>query len=219
MTGDKKPVPEPTLRRLPTYVHYLRRTAQVETETISTSLMAKELKLDPTQVRKDLACTGVTGTPKVGYNIDRLIDAIENFLGWDNVEDAFLVGVGNLGKALLSYERLSGYGVNIVAAFDVNPALVGTSINGVKIIELKKMKNLIQRMNIHIGIITTPAGSAMDVAEKMIDGGIKAIWNFAPISIDSPDNVIVQNMDLYASLAVLSKKLKQQLKHSKRKNR
>lgn len=209
---ESKAVPEPTLRRLPTYVHYLTHRVKKTRQFISTSEIAKALKLDPTQVRKDLAVTGITGTPRVGYCVAELVEAIGNFLGWNNLTDAFLVGVGNLGTALLGYQRLKQYGVKIVAAFDTREKVVGTEIHGVSVMHVDKMANLAKRMGIHIGIITVPAQAAAEVADKMVRAGICAIWNFTPTSLELPESVIVQNMDLYASLAVLSRKLHERLK-------
>lgn len=202
-----KHIPEPTLRRLPGYHHLIRVVAEEGQETISCSLIGRELNLDPTQVRKDLAMTGVTGKPKVGYDIHELMTAIEDFLGWNNAKDAFLAGAGNLGQALLTHQQFNNYGLNITAAFDVDRSLVGTVIAGKEVLPLEKLAGLARRMHILMGIITVPPETAQIVADQMVAGGIKAIWNFAPISLSTPPDVMVQNEDLFASLAVLSRRL------------
>lgn len=200
-------IPVPTLRRLPSYHHFLHGLRGRGREVVSCSHIGRELRLDPTQVRKDLAATGIVGRPKVGYQVGELIDAIEAFLGWNNVTDAFLVGVGSLGTALLRHQTFNHYGLNIVAAFDADPGKVGTSIQGREVFSVDKLPSLAARMHTQIGVITAPAEAAQAVADLMFEGGIRAIWNFAPVALKSPESVIVQNEDLFASFAVLSSKL------------
>lgn len=200
-------VPEPTLRRLPSYYHYLVRLRDRGQEMISASQMGEDLGVHHTQVRKDLAATGSQGKPKIGHRIEDLIASIETFLNWNNVTDAFLVGAGNLGAALLGYSGFERAGVRIVAAFDTHPHLIGQKINGVSVLPLEKFGDLAQRMHIGIGILTVPPEVAQDIAEMMVDHGIQAIWNFAPIVLDLPDDVIIENVALYSSLGVLSRKL------------
>lgn len=161
----------------------------------------------PVQVRKDLQYTGIVGKPKTGYSVPELIQAIETFLGWNNVNEAFLVGAGNLGTALLGHERFSNFGLSIVAAFDADPDKVGQWIHGKAVLPLEKLADLAQRMSIHLGIITAPAEFAQSIADEMVRGGIQAIWNFAPVRIKVPAHIIVHNEDLYSSLASLSWKL------------
>jgi redox-sensing transcriptional repressor len=202
-----KRVPEPTLRRLPLYLHLLRDLEKGGRRVVSCSFIGRELQLDPTQVRKDLAATGIVGRPKIGYEITPLIDAVSGFLGFNNVKDAFLVGVGNLGQALLGFDRFNRYGLNIVAAFDRSPEKVGTEVHGKPVYALDKISNLATRMKIQLGVLTVPADAAQSAADALVSGGVRAIWNFAPVALDVPDAVIVQNEDLFASLAVLSNKL------------
>jgi len=206
-----KPIPEPTMRRLPAYYHYLKEQAEHGIDIISCSAIGRDLNLDPTQIRKDLEMADIVGKPKVGYSTADLIHAIEEFLGWNNVNDAFLVGAGSLGTALLGYERFKQFGLDIVAAFDIHPAKIGKSIHNKQILPLEKLPDLAHRMGIHIGILTVPAGCARQVADLMVQGGIRAIWNFAPITLRVPDHVVVQNEDLYYSLAALSCKLSMHL--------
>ncbi|WP_420236675.1 redox-sensing transcriptional repressor Rex [Telmatobacter bradus] len=200
-------IPQASLRRLPQYHHYL-----IELETkgilqVSASLIGRDLNCVPVQVRKDLQYTGIVGKPKTGYTVRELIQAIETFLGWNNVNEAFLVGVGNLGTALLGHERFSKFGLRIVAAFDRDPSKVGQKIYDKSVFSLDKLCDLAPRMSIHLGIITTPAEAAQEVADLMVDAGILAIWNFSPGRLRVPDHIFVHNEDLYASLASLSWKL------------
>ena len=197
-------VPVPTLRRLPTYLQVLKRLQSTGRDVVSCTHIAQELHLDPTQVRKDLAATGVVGKPRVGYYLPTLIDAIEDFLGWNNTKDAFLVGVGSLGTALLKYEGFREHGLNILAAFDANPEKIGTEVAGVQVLDIKKLPELASRMHIHIGVVTVPTEAAQQVVDELVAGGVMAIWNFAPANVEVPEGIIVEHVRLASSLAVLS---------------
>lgn len=196
----------PSLRRLAGYYHVLK-TLERELQFVSCTRIAAEMGSDPTQVRKDIEATGLVGKPKVGYALDGLLAAIETFLGWDSRSDAFLAGAGHMGCALLGYPRFSLYGVNIVTVFDVDPAKVGTVIHKRHVLPLEKLTPLAKRMHIPIGIIATPAESAQDIADRMVAGGIRAIWNFAPARLTLPESVIIENVSLASSLAVLTNRL------------
>ena len=211
MTHTPNPIPEPTLRRLPRYHHLLSLWMEEGREWVSCTHLSEALGVDPTQVRKDLAYTGVAGRPRVGYLAADLREGIETFLGWKRTHEAFLAGAGNLGAALLNYQRFAEHGLDIVAAFDVDEEKIGQSINGKEVLPLEKLASLARRMHILVGVITAPASSAQFVADQMVAGGIRAIWNFAPTAIDVPEGVIVQDEDLFSSLAVLSRRLKTRL--------
>lgn len=200
-------VPEPTLRRLPLYHHYLKSLLAAGREAVSCTHIGKDLDLDPPQIRKDLAFTGIRGLPKVGYQVEVLLRCIEDFFGWNRIDEAFLAGTGNLGRALLGYEGFQRYGFKIVAAFDNAPEMVGKTIREVKVLPIEKLSNLCKRMKIKIGVIATPENAAQEIADLMVDGGIRGIWNFAPAAIKVPEGVVVQNENLASGLAVLSKKL------------
>lgn len=205
-------IPEPTLRRLPAYCHVLRRLLHEGAETVSCTRIGAELDFDPTQVRKDIAATGLTGRPRVGYVVGELVEGLESFLGWNNAQDAFLVGVGAMGTALLGYEHFNQHGLHIVAAFDSDPAKVGTTVHGREVLSLEKLAPLAARMKIRLGILTVPVAAAQPVADAMVQGGILAIWNFAPTALSVPAGVIVQTEELFASLGVLSSKLAARLR-------
>ncbi len=212
-TGPIKPIPEPTLRRLPIYYQYLKKWhAETHLDYISSNQIGADLNVLPIQVRKDLEVTEAVGKPKLGYNVVELISTIEAFLGWDNTTDGYLVGVGNLGSALLGYQGFREYGLNIIAAFDTDESKVGKEIHGTMVLPVEKLSNMIRRMGIKIGILTVPAHSAQTLAETMVNAGIRAIWNFSPVKINVPAHVIVQHENLASSLVVLSKKLTQAMK-------
>lgn len=210
--GHETGISQATLRRLPIYLHLLRGYQDKGLVNVSCSDIGRELGLDPTQVRKDMEATEVVGKPRVGFDVTSLIDAIEDFLGFNKVNEAFLAGTGNMGKALLGYGRLKNYGIEIVATFDSDPRKIGTEIFGRQVMPIDKLPDLTQRMHVLIGVITVPGEHAQAVADLMVAGGIRAIWNFAPVTLRVPPHVIVQNVELYYSLAALSRKLEATLK-------
>ena len=196
-----------TLQRLPRYHTLLKQYASAGSKTVSCTQLAAELKLDSSQVRKDIAVTGIIGRPKIGYDVETLIHTIRQFLGWNNVTDAILVGAGNMGVALMSFDGFAEYGLSIVAAFDSDRAKVGDQLAGKDILPMDKLPGLVRRLSIKIGIIAVPQESAQEVANLLTLSGIRAIWNFTPVSLDVPAGVIVENVRLSESLAVLSKRL------------
>ena len=200
-------IPQPSLRRLPGYHHYLVELEAKGVTRVSCSAIGRDLNCIPVQVRKDLQYTGIIGKPKTGSAVRELIQTIETILGWNTVYEAFLVGVGHLGTALLGHEKFSRFGMRVVAAFDTDPAKVGQWIHETAVLPLEKLGDLARRMSIHLGIITAPAEVAQAVADEMVKAGIQAIWNFAPVTLKLPEHIIVHNEDLYSSLASLSWKL------------
>ncbi|ABN51660.1 MAG TPA: redox-sensing transcriptional repressor Rex [Hungateiclostridium thermocellum] len=212
--NNPKAISKQTLLRLPSYLSYLKSLPKQDGEYVSATMIASALGLNDVQVRKDLACVSKKGRPKLGYVAEELIRDIESFLGYDSLNDAIIVGAGRLGGALLSYEGFKEYGLNIVAAFDIDESKIGTEICGRKIFPLDKMKELCRRMKIRIGIITVPADSAQKVCDMLVDSGIYAIWNFAPVHLKVPDNILVQQENMAASLAVLSAHLAEAIKNN-----
>jgi redox-sensing transcriptional repressor len=181
-------------------------------DVVSCTHIGKELGLVSTQVRKDLAVTGIVGKPKVGYNIPALISAIEEFLGWKSAQDAFLVGVGSLGRALLGYQGFQEYGLRLVAGFDVDPMKVGSEVHGKQVFALEELSEQALRKHVRIGVLTVPAAAAQYAAKLMVEAGIRAIWNYTPVTLEVPAKVIVEDVKLSASLAVLSSRLAELLK-------
>ncbi len=205
--GPARGIPEPTLRRLPLYHQYLRRMQAGGLRHISSTKIGSDLHLLPIQVRKDFHITEAAGKPKVGYDIAGLIATMEAFMGWKETTDGYLVGVGNLGSALLGYQGFREYGLNLTAAFDVDESKVGTEIHGVKVLHVNKLQGMIERTGVKIGVLAVPAKSSQVLADIMVGAGIRAIWNFSPVKISVPPGVIVQHENLASSLVVLSKKL------------
>ena len=191
-----------TISRLPVYLGYLR-SLEGSMLTISAKAIAEALSLKDVQVRKDLAAVSSSGKPKIGYVTADLISELENFLGYNSPSDALLAGAGKLGRALMSYQGFNAYGLNIVAAFDTDPNLINTQEAGKSILPLSQMKQFCEERRVRIGIITVPAACAQEVCEMMLESGILAIWNFAPVRLNVPDTILVQNENMASSLALL----------------
>ena len=204
-------VSKQTLQRLPQYLNFLKSMPRTGAANISATAIADALGLGDVQVRKDLALVSSGGRPKVGYDADRLIADLERFLGYDDVTSAVIVGAGDLGRALLGYGGFAAYGIELMAAFDRDAALAGQNIHGKPVFPAERLKELCGRMQIRIGIIAVPAEEAQQVCDALVESGVRAIWNFAPVNLSVPENVLVQNEDIAVSLAVLSKRLAQKL--------
>lgn len=210
-------IPILTLKRLPQYLEALYRFKKAGLKMVSATKIAVFTNVHMTQVRKDLAFTGVVGTPKIGHNIMELIQAIEQCLNWNDISSCFLVGVGHLGKALMGYQELSKKGLRIIAAFDNNPELSGTFLHGIPIYGMEKFTNLLSRLHVHIGILTVPAEYAQSITNLMIENGVLAIWNFTPTKLEVPEGIIIENIDMSTSLAVLSRRVAEKL-HAQKPN-
>lgn len=196
-----------TLARLPQYLNFLKSLPVDGPDNISATAIADALKLNQVQVRKDLATVSSSGRPKVGYITKDLIGEIETFLGYNNVDDAVLVGAGRLGRALMGYEGFKAYGLNILAAFDCDASMIGAQESGKTIFPMTRLKDVCGRLGVRIGIITVPAHAAQAACDELIAAGVKAIWNFAPTRLIVPEDVLVQNENMASSLAILSNHL------------
>jgi len=207
----QNPIPLPAIRRLPAYLRLLK-AYKIEGETwVSATSLAQELRYKPIQVRKDMAWTGVEGKPKVGFNIDDLILAINYQLGWDNTTDAVLIGVGNLGRALDGYKGFGNYGLKTLSVHDTDPQKIGTKLDGLIIKPMDALEDSVKRFGIHIAILTTPTEYVQEIAERLVTAGITGIWNFAPGKLKLPADIVIQRTDLATGFAELSSKLKNQI--------
>ena len=211
---ERKEISKAVLKRLPGYLSYLKSLPENSSPYISATALASALCMGEVQVRKDLAMVSDGGRPKIGYLRESLIEDISQFLGYDNTTEAILVGAGKLGQALLGYSGFSEYGLNIVAGFDVDPAVSRTT-EGKPIYKMDQLDGFCRSNNILMAIITVPTAFAQQVCDKLISCGIKAIWNFAPTHLDVPSNILVQNQNMATSLAVLSMHLQAQIKDKK----
>ncbi len=200
-------VPEPTLRRLPWYLAFAQLAQKDGEQYLSSTQIAKNIAVDSSMVAKDLSYVNISGRTRVGYEVNELVHVLERFLGFTNSHKAFLFGVGRLGGALLHDNGLQQFGLEIVAGFDEKYELAGSSINRIPIHHIKRFPELRLQTGVDIGILTVPVEKAQTVCDFMIEGGIKAVWNFTPFRIRVPENVIVQNTSIYAHLAVMFNRL------------
>ncbi len=211
---ERKEISKAVLKRLPGYLSYLKSIPEGQQVYISATALANALDMGEVQVRKDLAMVSDGGRPKVGYLREKLIEDIGQFLGYDNATDAILIGAGKLGQALLGYCGFDDYGLNILAAFDAQPQCAQSS-DGKPILHMDELENFCRCHLVLMGIITVPAEYAQQVCDRMIKCGIKAIWNFAPVHLDVPAHILVQNENMATSLAVLSMHLQAHIKDKK----
>ena len=211
---EVKKISKSVLKRLPGYLAYLKGMGDNSPTHISATALANALGMGEVQVRKDLAMVSDGGRPKIGYHREALIDDIEQFLGYDNTTDAVLIGAGKLGQALMDYRGFDEYGLNILAAFDKMPKADKTE-DGKPIYPMDKLENFCKKHKVLMGIITVPAEHAQEVADRLIAGGIKAIWSFAPAHLEVPEGILVQYENMATSLAVLSMHLQAQIKEKK----
>ena len=199
-----KKVPQVTVKRLGRYLRVLERFHEDGVESISSEELAAELHVKPSQLRKDLAYFGEFGTRGMGYNIPMLTEELRKILGLHRQWAIAIVGIGNLGTALLRYKGLNEKGFRVAAIFDDDPEKVGSSRSGVQIHHIDELPEIVKEKNIQIAIITVPAPAARHVAETIINAGVRAILNFAPISIKCPEGVTCQPVDIASELKLLS---------------
>lgn len=218
----KSSVPEPVLLRIPMYIQALKRLlSQADGEPgslsprsprmVSTTWFESELQLNASQVRKDLAYCGLTGRPRTGFVAEDLLLALERLVGWNKTRYAYLAGAGHLGAALLAHERIVSHGVKVLAAFDVDKRKIGRDFVGVPTYDIAELPARTRESGVEIGIIAVPQEHAQEVADLMIDGGVRGIWNFAPNRLLVPEGILVQNEDIFSSVVMLSQRLEHSL--------
>ena len=206
MKEDK--ISKATIARMPLYLHFLQEENSKGAQYISSTVIAQNISVSSVLVRKDLALvSSQEGRPRLGFAVSRLIVDIEKFLGYDNLSDVVVVGAGGLGRAFLGYEGFKNNGLNVVAAFDVDKKLIGTSVAGKPILSMSELARFVKERKIPIGIVTVPKYSAQEAVNALVDAGIKAILNFAPAPIRVPKDIVVKTEDLAASLAMLAGKI------------
>lgn len=197
-----------TIRRLPQYLRVFYRLHGYGRELVSSTVLAQQTHLLPIVIKKDLQAVGAPSKLRAGFKVAGTIQVIEKFLGWNNLNKAFLVGVGHLGAALLGFDGFKNHGLEIVAAFDTAPEKVGHAIHAVPVYHTAQLAGIIARENLKIAVLTVPASSAQGITDTLLSAGIKAIWNFAPVHLEVPSGVVVQQEDISSGLAELCAKLK-----------
>lgn len=197
-------ISEAVVRRLPVYLRYLNALNKREVATVSSQDLGHRLNLNPAQIRKDLAYFGEFGRKGIGYDVTYLIEKIRHILKIDQQINVVLVGAGNLGQALSNYNAYLKDNMKIVAVFDALPEKAGTSINTLVVQSMDQLESTVKKKNIRIGIITVPDFEAQQVADKLIESGIEAILNFAPIILKTPENIRVHTTDFTTDLLSLA---------------
>jgi redox-sensing transcriptional repressor len=201
---NKKKIPAGTISRLFAYLREVKTLADLNIRTISSSTIGERLNLSDTQVRKDLGYFGSFGVSGAGYDTVELKKTLEGILGKDKKWNLCIVGIGCLGSALLTYPGFECRGLYIAAAFDISPKRMGKQIANITVESVDKLAEVILKKDITIAIITTPADQAQGVADRLVQAGVHCIMNFAPIKLNVPENVKVENVDLSHALETLT---------------
>lgn len=204
----KKPVraeiPRKAIYRLSVYLRCLQRLKANDIRTVSSEALAKAARVKSTQLRKDLTYFGQFGTRGLGYDVEQLSTMISDLLGTTSLQPVILVGVGNLGLALLSYKGFEQEGFEIVAAFDVEPSRNRGKTGKIPLFGMDKLGEVVQKHTVKMAIMAVPATEAQEVANHLIEAGVAGILNFAPIVLHVPDEVMVNNVNLAIELENLS---------------
>lgn len=188
---------------MPWYLAYVSLLREMKVEYVSSTQISRELKVDPSQIAKDLSFLDIRGKTRIGYEVALLEHKLEEFLGFRREHRAVIVGVGSLGGALMQDSGLSRYGLQIVAGFDVDPEITGKNRHGLPVYDVSELTAKVRELQVRIGILTVPVEHAQATADRLIEAGVKAIWNFTPYRICVPDGVVISNTSIYAHLAVM----------------
>lgn len=197
-------IPNPAVRRLSLYLRQLEAFERKGRRTVSSRQLGESLRLTDAQIRKDLAYFGQFGRPGIGYRVDELIAQVKRILGTDKTWNVLLVGAGNLGRALSAYRGFESKGFHLVAVFDNNPALGGKRVGPYTVQPLADAPATIQQHAVRLAILAVPADNAQEVADFLIDAGVRGLLNFAPISLSVPQSVAINSVDLAVQLEQLS---------------
>lgn len=196
-------LPEPTIRRLPWYLSYVRMLDNMQVEYVSSTQISNELNVQSSQIAKDLSFLNIRGKTRIGYEVKSLVTVLEDFLGFNRHHNAVVIGTGSLGTALMQDHGLENYGLNIVAGFDVRSEVIGKKIGGVPVYDIDQLAEWREKNDVSIAILTVPVERAQETADLAIVSGMTALWNFTPYRIKVSDNVIIANTSIYAHLAII----------------
>lgn len=201
----KQKVSIAVIRRLPRYYRHLTDLHASGTVRISSSALGKAMNLTASQIRQDLSCFGEFGQQGYGYNVESLREEIAEILGMNQKHTAIILGVGNLGRALMENFHFERSGFQLTAAFDVAPSLIGRKVSGIFVHPVEQLENYLSEHTVHIGVLTVPRSAAADLSQRLVAGGVKGIWNFTNIDVDvGESSVIVENVHFADSLLALS---------------
>ena len=182
---------------------YVRMLDNQHVEYVSSTQISKELNVQSSQIAKDLSFLNIRGKTRIGYEVKSLLSELEDFLGFNEHHDAVVIGTGSLGTALMQDHGLVNYGLNIVAGFDIRSEVIGQRIGGVPIYEIGQLAAWQRENGVSIAILTVPVERAQETADLAIASGMTALWNFTPIRIKAPEDVVITNTSIYAHLAII----------------
>ena len=202
--GMEKEISQAVIRRMPRYYRYLDELLDAGTERISSNDLSKRMHVTASQIRQDLNNFGGFGQQGYGYNVKFLHEEIGKILGLNESHNVVVIGVGHLGQAIANYSNFASLGFKITGLFDVDPAIVGKEINGVKVHHIDDLEECLKNRNVDIAALTLPKSQAEKTARKLVELGVKGIWNFALVDLDELDNVTVENVHLSDTLMQLS---------------
>ena len=200
----KSRVSDAVIRRLPMYYRHLRDLEKAGVVRISSQELGERMNLTASQIRQDINCFGGFGQQGYGYHVSNLKERIAEILGLRHDYHVIIVGAGNIGRAVANYAGFDREGFHIQAMFDVSPALVGVDVHGVLVQPMEKLKVWLQAHKVDIAVLSVPKAFAQDTADVLVEGGVRAIWNFAPVDLTLPEGVAVNNVHLSDSLHILS---------------
>lgn len=201
----KQKVSNAVIRRLPRYYRHLTDLSQAGVQRISSSALGTAMNLTASQIRQDLSCFGEFGQQGYGYNVESLRNEVAEILGMTREHTAIILGVGNLGRALIENFRFDRCGVQLTSAFDIDPTLVGSEISGVKIHPVEELEKYLATNPTSVGVLTVPQAAAQEMAEQLVHGGVKGIWNFTNLELHIEDSdTVVENIHFADSLLTLS---------------
>lgn len=200
----KSRVSDAVVRRLPMYYRHLRELEKAGVVRISSQELGERMNLTASQIRQDINCFGGFGQQGYGYHVTTLKERIAEILGLTHQYHVIIVGAGNIGRAVANYAGFRKEGFNIQAMFDVSPALIGVDVHGVLVQPMDKLEAWMNTHQVDIAVLAVPSAHAQETADLLVHGGVRAIWNFAPVDLNLPEGIAVNNVHLSDSLHILS---------------
>lgn len=200
--ADQK-IPQVTAKRLPLYYRYLEKLHAIGKQRVSSAALAEALQIDPATIRRDFSYLGELGKKGYGYNVNYLLQFLRDFLKQDEVTNVILIGVGNLGTALLRYNFYRSHNTKIVAGFDIDEGKVGTDIDGVPVYSMDRLKEVLELHHVEVAILTVPVSAAQLTTDQLVHAGIRGILNFTPARLNVPNHIRIHHIDLTVELQTL----------------
>ncbi len=204
MKNTKQEVPMVVVRRLPRYYRYLNDLILHNVTRISSAELSRRMGVTASQIRQDFNCFGDFGQQGYGYNVKHLHEKIGEILGLDNSYSLIIIGAGNLGHALANYAGIEKRGYRIIGIFDNDPQKIGTEIKGISVSDIKNLETFCNENSVDIAALSIPKGEVQEITRRLISAGVKGLWNFSYSELETPDDIIVENVHLSDSLMILS---------------